>query len=379
MSIFHLTEDQQMVRELAHDLAIEKVKDYAADVDKDVRCPLESIAILAEAGLIGAMVSEEFGGPGLDYLSHILAMEEVAKVCASTAGVVLASTVGIECLLQFGTQAQKSALIPRLVEGQLISLAANEGAVGLDPFKLTTKAEQSGDGYILNGTKRYVANATYSDYYLVVCTTDETAGRKGLTAFLVEKENPGVKFGKLSPKMGLRACVAGDLILENCLVKADAILGGLGMGAEVISAAQDIERLGIAVQAVGIAQGAMAEAIRYVNERVQFGKRIAQFQNTQYVMAELQAKINAARMLLWSAVAVKEQGKVFSCEAAMAKLVCSDIASIATRKCVQFMGGFGYSREYPVERMMRDAKMTEVYGGSSEEQKALIAYSIGVC
>lgn len=379
MSIFLLTEDQKMVQELARGTAVEKVKTYAAAVDQDVRCPVESIAALAEAGLIGLMAPEEFEGPGLDYFSHILAMEEVAKVCASTAGVILATMTGMECLLKFGTPEQKAGLLPQVIAGQLVSMAANENAAGLDPYKITTKAEQSGDEYIINGTKRFIANAGFSDYYIVVCSTDESADRNELTAFIVDKDNPGIKFGRLSPKMGLRACVAGDVVLENCTVKADSILGGLGKGAGIISTAQDSDRLGMAAKALGIAQGAMDEAIKYVNERVQFGKRIAQFQNTQFVMAELQAKINAARMLLWSAAAVKDQSQDYSVEAAMAKLVCTDVANEATRKCVQFMGGFGYSREYPVERMMRDAKMTEIYGGTSEEQKALIAGKIGVC
>lgn len=374
MSAFKLTENHEMIQELARDLAQKKIKEYAADVDKDVRFPQESMCALAEAGLTATTIPEEFGGAGLDCLSQIIVIEEVAKHCGSTAAVLASGSAGIDSISVFGTTEQKSRLLPKLAEGKLAALAISEGPENIDPLNIYVKAEKYGEGYILSGVKRHVPNAGNNDYYIVVCTT----GESGLTAFLVENDAAGLKIGRRDPKMGLQAWFTGEVIFDNCYVSKDEVIGGIGGGTEIIQTAHNSERLYMAAVASGIALGALDEAVKYVNVRVQFGKRIAQFQNTQYVVAEHMARVSAAQALLWLAAARKDNGKEYSNIAAMAKLTCTDAANLAARKCVQALSGYGYTREYPVERMMRDAKMTEVYGGSSENQKDFIAQNIGV-
>ena len=374
MSVFQLTEDQAMIQGVACDLAQKKIKGYAEAVDKEVRFPTESMEALAECGMLGTVIPEEFGGAGLDCLTQTLVVEETAKVCGSTAAVLASAQTGIESIVRFGSAQQKKSLLPLLAGSKIATLAACEGPAHLDPLKLAVKAEAQNGGYVINGVKRHVPNAGCSDYYIVVAATSES----GLTAFVVESKTPGVVIGRRDPKMGLQAWYTGEVIFENCTVGADAVLDGIGKGADVISAAQDSDRLYMAAVAAGLAFGALKEAIEYVNVRVQFGKRIAQFQNTQYVMAEHMARVSAAEALLWMAAARNDAGGDYSNMAAMAKLTCSDAANLALRKCVQAISGFGYTREYPVERMMRDGKMTEVFGGSSEMQKDFIAQCIGV-
>ncbi len=373
MSVFQLTEDQAMIQGVARDLAQKKIKGYAEAVDKEARFPTESIQALAECGMLATVIPAEFGGAGLDCLTQTLVIEETAKVCGSTAAVLASAQTGIDSIVRFGSAQQKESLLPRLAGSKIATLAFCEGPANLDPLKIAVKAEVRNSGYVINGVKRHVPNAGCSDYYIVVAATEGE-----LTAFVVESKTPGVVTGRRDPKMGLQAWYTGELIFENCTVGAEAVFGGIGKGTEVILAAQDSDRLYMAAVAAGLALGAMKEAIEYVNVRVQFGKRIAQFQNTQYVMAEHMARVSAAEALLWMAAARKDTGEDYSNLAAMAKLTCSDAANLALRKCVQAISGFGYTREYPVERMMRDGKMTEVFSGSSEMQKDFIAQSIGV-
>ena len=372
--MFILTEDQVMIRDLARDLADSKLKQYAANVDWTATYPAASLQAMAEAGLMGTTIPEAYGGAELDAMAQALVVEEAATVCSSTAALIAESGAVADAVARFGGDAVKGAVLPRLAEGTTASVAVSEGDADASLTAVTATAVKNGSGYVLSGTKRYVLNAGNSDFYLVAAIVAD----EGLTVFLTEKSNPGVKFGPLSPKMGQRACVTGELLLDQCEVGQDAVIGQVGGGEAVIAAVEDGLHLGSAAQAVGIAQGAMDTAVQYVNERVQFGKRIAQFQNTQQIMAFLHARIEAARMLLWSAAGERAAGLDCSARCSMAKVVAADLANEVTRKCVQFMGGFGYSREYPAERMMRDAKMTELYGGAMETQKTRIAQSIGV-
>ena len=374
MSVFQLTEDQAMIQGVARDLAQKKIKGYAEAVDREVRFPAESMQALAECGMMATVIPEKFGGAGLDCLTQTLVVEETAKVCGSTAAVLASAQTGIDSIVRFGSADQKNSLLPELAGGKIATLAVCEGPANLDPLKLVVKACAKNSSYVISGVKRHVPNAGRSDYYIVVAAT----GEGGLTAFVVASKTKGVVIGRRDPKMGLQAWYTGEVIFENCTVGEDAVLGCIGKGAEVIKAAQDSDRLYMAAVAAGLALGAMKEAIEYVNIRVQFGKRIAQFQNTQYVMAEHMARVSAAEALLWMAAAKNDAGEDYSNMAAMAKLTCTDAANLALRKCVQAMSGFGYTREYPVERMMRDGKMTEVFGGISEMQKDFIAQCIGV-
>lgn len=369
-----LTEDQVMIRDLARNLAGSKLRQFAADADWTATCPTESLEAMAEAGLMGTVIPEIYGGAELDAVAQVLVVEEAAKVCSSTAALIAESGAVAQVVAQFGSSTEKNVVLPQLAEGTMASVAMCEGDADANLTEVAATAVRKGSAYVLNGTKRHVLNAGNSDFYLVVAMVPD----EGLTVFLVERSNLGIKFGPLISKMGQRACVAGDVILDQCEVDQDAVIGTVGRGEAVIAAVEDALHLGSAAQAVGIAQGAMDTAVQYVNERVQFGKRIAQFQNTQQVMAFLQAQVEAARMLLWSAAGEKASGVDCSARCSMAKVVAANLANEVTRKCVQFMGGFGYSREYPVERMMRDAKMTEIYGGTMETQKARIAQSMGV-
>ena len=372
--MFVLTEDQKMIKELANNLAHSELKKYAAEVDNDARFPVESIEVLAESGLMGTIVPEDMSGAGLDALSHVLVTEEVAKVCSSTAAILTENTAVQAALLRFGSPEQQENILPQLAAGKLASVAVRDGDADSSLTELTTTAEEQNGAFVLNGTKRYVENIGYSDWYLVAAAVKDA----GVTLFLLDKDTPGVQLGKISQKMGQRACITGELLLEHWVVPASAGLGGMGNAGAVIGEWEDYLHLGSAAQAVGVTQGAMETVIQYVNERIQFGKRIAQFQNTQQHLAFLQARLEAARLLLWFAASKKAAGEDCSAQCAMAKVVAADLANDATRKGVQFMGGFGYSREYPMERMMRDAKMIEIYGGYMEEMKTVIADSIGV-
>jgi len=353
MKTFVLTEDQEMLQGLARDLAQSEIAPRSESIDHEALPPAEGMFILAEAGLLACAMPESYGGAELNHWSQVSAIEEVAKDCASTAWAVAASAEVSECLLVCGTEAQRTQTIPELVSG---AFAVADGGNGI-------RAEKIADGHILNGIKKNVPFVGVCSWYLISAAEGET-----IHWFLLKGEMPGLSTG-LSPKrLGMKGCAMGELVLENCKATADMLVPG-----DVSSMLAGTQMLHMAAIAAGIAQGALNEAIKYVNQRVQFGKNIAQFENTQHVMAELLAKTEAARALVWDAAYVKDSGVDYAYVAAVSKLVASDTACVVTRKCVQFMGGYGYSREYPVERKMRDAKMTELCGGTSEAQKNLIA------
>lgn len=377
--MFTLTEEQKMIQELAHDIAEKTIRPMAARVDEEELFPRENIDVLAEAGILGCTYDEKYGGAGLDTLSFILAVEEVAKVCASTASIIATHGVSMYCVNSYGTEEQKNKYLPLMIEGHLMGFALTEANAGSDANGMQTKAVQEGDNYIINGAKMFISSAPANDFHIVIATTGtDERGKKEFTAFIIDKDTPGFSVGKHFHKMGIRGSLTSEIVFEDCVVPASQMLGKRGEGMKVALSSLDAGRIFMGTQALGIAQGAMNETIQYVGERVQFGKRISQFQNTQFTLADLQTRIDAGRLLLWRAAMLKDQGESFGKEAAMGKLYNSDLAMEVTTKCVQFFGGYGYIKEYPIERMMRDAKITQIYEGTNEIQKMVIARAIGI-
>lgn len=367
---------QTMYREFAQ----EQVKPLAAEIDKTERFPEETVAAMAEMGLLGIPFPEEYGGAGMDSLSYAQCVEELSKVCASTGVIVSAHTsLGSTPIYLFGTEEQKKKYLVPLASGQKLgAFGLTEPGAGTDASGQKTTAVLEGDHYVLNGSKVFITNAGPADIYIVMAMTDKTKGNHGISAFIVEKGFPGFSIGKHEEKMGIRASSTCELIFENCIVPKENLLGEEGKGFKIAMMTLDGGRIGIAAQALGIAQGAIDVTKEYVKTRVQFGKPLSSFQNTQFEMAEMQAMVDASRLLVYRAACAKDNHEPYSHLAAMAKLVASETASDVTRRCVQLFGGYGYTRDYPVERMMRDAKITEIYEGTSEVQKMVISSWMGV-
>lgn len=362
MKTFVLTEDQETIVDLATSLAEAEIRPRSEAVDHEACCPAEGVAVLAKAGLVACMIPEELGGAGLGHWSQSVVLEIVAKECACTAWTIANIVEVAECLCKHGTDIQKEQILAELPSGALACVAGSDAPCGA-PVKYTLTAQKTDAGYVLNGVKKNVPNTGSCKWYLVAAE-----GECGPVWVTVNGAAAGLTTERRESRLGMRGCGFGEMVFENCEVASDMVLSG--DVAATLSAAQ---ALNMAAIAEGIAQGAIREAVQYINQRVQFGKTIAQFENTQHVMAELIAKTEAARALVWQAAQVKDTGADCAYAAALAKLVSTDIASVVTRKCVQFMGGYGYSREYPVERKMRDAKMTELLGGASVMQKDLVA------
>lgn len=367
---------QTMYREFAQ----EQVKPLAAEIDKTERFPEETVAAMAEMGLLGIPFPEEYGGAGMDNLSYAQCVEEISKVCASTGVIVSAHTsLCATPIYMFGTEEQKKKYLVPLASGEKIgAFGLTEPGAGTDASGQKTTAVLEGDHYVLNGSKIFITNAGPADTYIVMAMTDKSKGTRGISAFIVEKGFPGFSIGKHEDKMGIRASSTCELIFEDCIVPKENLLGEEGKGFKIAMMTLDGGRIGIAAQALGIAQGAIDETVEYVKTRVQFGKPLSAFQNTQFDLAGMQAMTDAARLLVYRAACAKDNHEPYSHLAAMAKLVASEVASDVTRRCVQLFGGYGYTRDYPVERMMRDAKITEIYEGTSEVQKMVISSWMGV-
>lgn len=377
--MFRLTEDQTMMRQLAWELAENEFKPLAAEIDEEERFPSENISTLAEAGILGCWLPDEYGGAGTDFLSFILANVEVAKVCGSTSSIISTHCVSMTCIHQFGTQAQKDKYLPLMAQGHLMGFALTEPNAGSDASGMTTKAEKVDGGWVLNGAKMFISSAPANDFHIVIAVTGvNEKGGKEFTAFIVDKDTPGFSVGKHIHKMGIRGSLTAEIVFEDCNLSDDQVLGQVGKGMKVALASLDTGRICMGTQALGIAQGALNETCRYVTERVQFGKRLSQFQDVQFGLADLQTRVDAGRLLLWRAAMLKDQGEPFGTEAAMGKLYNSDLAMEVTTQCVQYHGGYGYSREYPLERMMRDAKITQIYEGANAIQKMVIARALGL-
>ena len=367
---------QKMYREFAQG----EVKALAAEIDKDERFPEETVAKMAGMNLLGIPFPEEYGGAGMDNLSYAQCVEELSKVCAST-GVIVSAHTSLSAwpIYNFGTDEQKKKYLTSLASGQKLgAFGLTEPGAGTDSAMQKTVAEDKGDHWLLNGSKVFITNAGPADIYVVFAMTAKELGNKGISAFIVEKGFQGFSIGKHEEKMGIRGSATAELVFEDCVVPKENLLGELNKGFKIAMMTLDGGRVGIAAQAVGIAQGCIDQTIPYIRERIQFGKRISQFQNSQFQLADLQTKVDAARMLLYRAAQAKQDGEPYSHLAAMAKLFASDVACQVTRECVQLVGGYGYTREYPFERMMRDAKITEIYEGTSEVQRMVISGWMGV-
>lgn len=361
----------QMIRSFAEN----EVKPLAAEVDEQERFPMETVRKMAKLGIMGIPVPKEYGGAGGNVQMYIRAVEEISRVCATT-GVILSAHTSL-CMapiLENGTEEQKQKYLPKLASGEWIgAFGLTEPNAGTDAAMQQTVAEDAGDHWVLNGTKIFITNAAYADVFIVMAMTDKSKGTKGISAFIVERGFPGFSIGKKEAKMGIRGSATCELVFENCIVPKENLLGVMGKGFNLAMKTLDGGRIGIAAQALGIAQGAMDETVKYTKERKQFGASIASFQNTQFQLADLETKIQAARFLVRSAAWKKDMKLPYTKDAAMAKLFAAETAMEMTTKAVQFHGGYGYTREYPVERMMRDAKITEIYEGTSEVQRMVIA------
>ena len=373
-------EDKNLRYELFSDLikefALNEVKPLAKELDEEERFPAETVKKMAEAGLMGINVPTEFGGAGGDMKMYISAVEELSKVCATT-GVVLSAhtSLCITPILENGTADQKARYVAKLASGEWLgAFGLTEPNAGTDASYQQTTAQKVEGGYILNGTKIFITNAGYANVYIIFAMTDKSLGTKGITAFIVEDTFEGFKVGKKEAKMGIRGSSTCELIFTNCFVPDANVLGKIGEGFKIAMKTLDGGRIGIAAQALGIAEGALEETVAYVKERKQFNRPISAFQNTQFVLADLKTKVEAAKLLVYAA-AEKKQAKArdVSVAAAMAKLFAAEVAMEVTTKCVQLHGGYGYTRDYPVERMMRDAKITEIYEGTSEVQRMVIS------
>ena len=375
---FTLTKEQELVRQMVRDFAVNEVKPIAAEIDVTERFPMENVKKMGELGMMGIPFPTEFGGAGGDVLSYILAVEELSKVCATT-GVILSAHTSLCASLinENGTPAQKEKYLRDLCTGNKIgAFGLTEPGAGTDAAGQQTTAVLDGDNYILNGSKIFITNGGVADTFIIFAMTDKSKGTKGISAFIVEKGFQGFSIGKKEDKLGIRASSTTELIFENCVVPKENLIGREGKGFGIAMKTLDGGRIGIAAQALGIAEGALDEAIKYMKERKQFGRPIAAFQGLQWMVAEMSTKIEAARFLVYKAAWLKENKQPYSIDAARAKLYAAEVAMDVTTKAVQLFGGYGYTKEYPIERMMRDAKITEIYEGTSEVQKMVISGSL---
>ena len=377
---FHLSKEHEMIRKMYREFAENEVKPLAEEIDETERFPMETVEKMAKLGFMGIYFPKKYGGAGGDVLSYAMCVEELSKVCGTT-GVIVSAHTSLCCapIYENGTEEQKMKYLPDLLSGRKIgAFGLTEPGAGTDASGQQTTAVDMGDHWLLNGTKCFSTNGTVAETFVVFAMTDKKLGNKGISAFIVEKSFPGFSVGKHEKKMGIRGSSTCDLIFEDCIVPKANLLGKEGEGFKIAMKTLDGGRIGIAAQALGLGEGAVNEAIKYTKERVQFGKRISQFQNTQFQLADMHTRMQAAQFLVYSAACKKQNHEPYSMDAAMAKLFAAEAASDVTRRAVQLFGGYGYTREYPVERMMRDAKITEIYEGTSEVQRMVIASHLGV-
>ena len=381
---FTLDKKYEMAQTLFKDFAQNEVKPLAQEIDEQHRFPRETVDKMAKYGFLGIPVSKELGGQGCDPLTYAMCVEELSKVCGTTGVIVSAHTsLCVDPIQTFGTDAQKAKYLPDLCSGKKLgAFGLTEPMAGTDAQGQQTKAVLDGDEWVLNGSKCFITNGKEADVYIVIAVTGkvEKRGRtmKEISAFIVEKGTPGFTFGVKEKKMGIRGSSTYELIFTDCRIPKENLLGKQGKGFNIAMHTLDGGRIGIAAQALGLAEGALETTIAYVKERKQFGRSIAQFQNTQFQLADMATKVKAAQLMVYRAALKKDEyqagAKVsYSVEAAMAKLYAAEVAMEVTTKCVQLHGGYGYIREYDVERMMRDAKITEIYEGTSEVQRMVIS------
>jgi butyryl-CoA dehydrogenase len=374
---FELSEEQLLIQEMVREFAATEVAPIAAEIDHDHRFPEELIPKLAKLSLLGVPYPEEVGGAGADNVSYVIVLEELARVCGSTPVIVSGHTsLGTWPIFEFGSPAQKEKYLNKLTTGAMLgAFALTEPGAGTDAAAGRTTAVLDGDEYVLNGSKIFITNGGYAGIYIVTAMTDPAAGTRGISAFIVEKDAPGFTVGEKEHKMGIKASSTTPLYLSDCRVPKDALLGQEGKGFKIAMAALDGGRIGIAAQALGIAQGALDASLAYAKERVQFGKPIAALQAIQWMIADMATDIDAARLLVYRAAWNKDHGLPYGTAAAIAKLFASEAATRVADRAIQIHGGYGYTESYPVERAYRDAKITELYEGTSEVQRMVIAGS----
>ncbi len=375
---FQLTKEQEFVRKMVREFAVTEVEPLAAEIDKEHRFPVETVEKMAKYGLLGIPFPTELGGAGGDHISYAITVEELSRVCAST-GVICSAHTSLCCwpIFNWGTKEQKEKYLPDLLSGKKLgAFGLTEPNAGTDAAGQQTRAVLDGEEWVLNGAKVFITNGGYADTFVVMAMTDKSQGTRGISAFIVEKGDEGFSIGKTEDKMGICASSTTELIFQNCRIPKDRLLGGIGKGFKVAMSTLDGGRIGIASQALGIAQGALDVTVEYMKARKQFGKKLSQMQALQFEVAELKTRIEAARLLVYKAADMKDRHEDYSVNAAMAKLFAADTAMYVTTKCVQLHGGYGYTKDYPVERMMRDAKITEIYEGTSEVQKLVISSAV---
>lgn len=372
---FKLTQEQEDIQAMVREMAQKEFAPRAAEIDRDHRFPRENWDLLAASDLCGLYFPEKYGGVGLDHVSYAIVVEELAKACATTS-VMYSAHVSLTAapIHQWGSEEQKLRWLPPMCSGEKMgAFCLSEPGSGTDSAAAKCKAVLKGDHYIVNGSKNWITNGIEADYYLVFAQTDSALKHKGLVALIIEKGAPGFTFGKLEDKLGIRGSSTCQVIFEDTPVPVENMLGQAGDGFKIAMSTLDGGRIGIAAQAVGIAQGAWDHAFRYAKERVAFNKTINQFQAIQFMLVDMATEIDAARLLTYHASVGQDRGGKFSKEAAIAKLYAAEVAMRSTTKCVQIFGGYGYVTDYPVERYMRDAKITEIYEGTSEVQRLVIA------
>ena len=385
---FNLSREQALAQAMFREFAENEVKPLAKEVDAEEMFPEENVKKMADLGMMGIYFPKEYGGAGADMLTYVLAIEELSKKCGTT-GVIMSAHTSLCAgpIFENGTDEQKAKYLPKLCSGEWLgAFGLTEAGAGTDAQGQQTVAVDAGDHWVINGSKIFITNAGYADLFIIIAITGEVTDKRGRTqkeisAFIVERDFPGFTVGKAEDKMGIRGSSTCELIMQDCIVPKENMLGAKGKGFNIAMATLDGGRIGIAAQALGIAEGAIEETVKYVKERQQFGRPIAAFQNTQFELAEMQARVDAAKYLVYKAACKKQaymegSKERYSVDAAEAKLIASRTASDVTRRCVQLYGGYGYTRDYPIERMMRDAKITEIYEGTSEVQMMVISGAV---
>ena len=376
---FSLNREQELIRKMIAAFTENEVKPIAAEIDRTHEFPAENIRKMFQLGIMGMTVPKEYGGAGADQVSAAIVTEELAKACASTSDIVAGHTLCCVPILEHGTEEQKRKYLPMLTEGGVLGgMGITEPNAGSDASKSQTEARLEGDHYVINGAKIFITNGPEAGVFVIFAMTDKSKGTKGLSAFIIESSFPGFSVGKVENKMGLHGVHTSEIVFTDMIVPKENLLGQEGKGFKICMQTLDVGRIGIAAQALGIAEGAMKEAVEYTKTRVQFGKPISKFQNTQFTFADMALRCESARLLTYQAASLKQEGKRCSREAAIAKLSASETAMWVTTKALQMFGGYGYTNDYPMERMMRDAKITEIYEGTSEVQRIVIAGSMGL-
>ena len=375
---FQLTKEQEFVRKMVREFAVTEVEPIAADIDREHRFPTETVEKMARYGLLGVPFPTEYEGAGGDHISYAITVEELSRVCAST-GVICSAHTSLCCwpIFAWGNEEQKAKYLPDLLSGRKLgAFGLTEPGAGTDSAGQQTRAVLDGDEYVLNGSKVFITNGGYAETFVVMAMTDKSKGNRGITAFIVEKGDEGFSIGKTEDKMGICASSTTELVFKDCRIPKDRVLGKVGQGFKVAMSTLDGGRIGIASQALGIAQGALDVTVDYMKARKQFGKKLSEMDALRQVVADLATKIEAARLLIYQAADMKDKHMDYGPKSAMAKLFAAETAMEVTTKCVQLHGGYGYTKDYPVERMMRDAKITEIYEGTSEVQRIVIAASV---